>query len=185
MIAAPSHVRTVLKRLRYATLDELIGRSLTVSTHVTLQEDVERFAREISAAELPLQVDVRNLCLQIAKYGMLDLSFQVAKDTFDCSYRRGKEVIRELGFGSDSDLADLFPEYEGMMPDIASDLIEDKWHLLIFARMDDKGKTGPGMVASVLAEKDLSLLPLPSEFRVLDACVTNTTYAWFAKHFYI
>lgn len=187
MTTAPSDVRTVLRLFRYAVLDQFIGRRFSVSTHQSLRDDVARLGAEMSHSSTLLHEDIRNLYLQIAKYGILDLRFAVSHDTFSCEFQRGKKIIRELGFGPDSasKWAGVFPEFEGLMPDIASDMIENKWYLMIHAKIVGDVTTGRDLVQSISASNDLSELPLPAEFDVVDACVTNTTYAWFSKHFYV
>ncbi|WP_442511715.1 hypothetical protein SH528x_003427 [Novipirellula sp. SH528] len=187
MIAVPTDVRTVLRLFRYATLHQFIGRRFTVSTHESLREDLSRLGSELAVDATLLHEDVRNLYLQIAKYGILDLRFGVAHDTFDCDFQSGKGIIRELGFGPDSasEWAEVFPEFEGMMPDIASDMHDNKWFLMIHANISGNVATGRGLVESIQASNDLTRLPLPSEFDIVDACVTNTTHAWFSKHFYL
>jgi hypothetical protein len=187
MIAAPNDVRTVLRLFRYATLQQLIGRRFTVSTHESLRDELTHLGSELTVHATLLHEDVRNLYLQIAKYGILDVRLGVASDTFDCNFQSGKRIIRELGFGSDSasEWAEVFPEFEGLMPDIASDIRENKWFLMIHANIVGNVRPGRDLVESIRASNDLTRLPLPAEFDIVDACVTNTMYAWFSKHFYL
>ncbi len=187
MIAAPTDVRTVLRLFRYATLHHLIGRRFTVSAYELLREDLTRLGSDLGISATLLHEDVRNLYLQIAKYGILDLRFGVARDTFDCNFQSGKGVIRELGFGPDSaaEWAEVCPEFEGLMPDLAAEMHENKWFLLIYANIVGNVATGRDLVESIRTSNDLAKLPLPAAFDIVDACVTNTEYAWFSKHFYL
>ncbi len=187
MVAAPNDVRTVLRMFRYATLERFIGRQFKVSTHATLRDDLMQLGQTLAAGVTLLQEDIRNLYLQIAKYGILDLRFCVEPDTFECDFEAGKQLIRRLGFGADSkaEWSEVFPEFESLMPEISNDVMQGKWYLMIHANIVGHAIQGRDLVASIRASNDLTKLPLPAEFRIVDACVTNSTYAWFSKHFYL
>lgn len=187
MIAAPTSVRVVLRLLRYATLHPFIGRRFTIATHETLRDDVAKLGAELSADATLMYDNFTNAYLQIAKYGILDLEFGVTPNAFDCDFQSGQNILRELGFGPDaaSEWREAFPEFEGFISEIAAELVEDKWFLKIYAKIAGNAATGLDLVKSIRASNDLAKLPLPAEFVIVDACVTNTTYAWFSKHFYL
>jgi hypothetical protein len=187
MIAAPSDVRTVLRFFRYAALPQFIGRGFTVSGHESLRDDLVCLGNELALDAILLHDDVRNLYLQIAKYGILDLRFGVATDTFDCNFQTGKGIIRELGFGpeSASEWAEACPQFDGLMSELASSMHENNWFLMVHAKIVGNAATGRDLVESIRASNDLTRLPLPARFDIVDCCVTNTTYAWFSKHFYM
>lgn len=187
MISAPTEVRTVLRLFQYAPLNEFVGRRFTVATHETLRNDVSKLGFELATHATLLSEDVRNLYLQIAKYGILDIRFGVSRDTFACEFQSGKKLIRELGFGPDSSSkwTEVCPEFEGLIPDIAAEVHENRWFFMIYAEIVGDIVTGHDLFVSITKTKDLSKLPLPAEFKIVDACVTNSTWAWFAKHFYV
>ena len=186
MAASLSSVRTVLRQFRYAVIPPAIGRRFSVTSHETLLADLGRFGNELAVGATLLYEDVEDFYRQIAKYGILDLQFAIHPEAVTSECRRGKSILRELGFGPESAarFAKVWPEFGGMMADIAANLEENRWYLMLFAKITGGAVTGRPLVDSIRAARDWTKLPLPAEFEVVDACVTNTAHAWSSKHFY-
>ena len=187
MIQAPSDARTVLRAFRYAELPHLLGRKVLIPNHDSIVDVDTAFAADVAPSAVLQLDDVRKLYLQIAKYGFLHLCFSVDKSEFDCEFQWGKQLLRDLGFGTESAqaLRDFSDDWEGFIPQMAEDVMKDKWHLMVFHQIEGDCNTGCELVQSIAKSNDLSRLPLPGTFVTVDACLTNSTLAWLSKHFYL
>lgn len=179
-------VRIVLRDFRYATLEPLLGRQFTISDHERLRDELVSLGHECSPDAALLHEGVGHFYLQIAKYRFLDVGYRVPSGAFEVDYQSGKQLLRELGFGSGTadGFAELFPEFKGMVPNIAAEVQKGDWYLMVFAKLVEP-RASDDVFQRIKETKNLALLPLPGEFKITDACVTNSSYAWFAKHFYV
>ena len=193
MLATRAQIRTILSSLRYATLSRCIGQRFQVTSAESLSAEVAQLGRTIAPTAVSAHQDLRNLYLQIAKYGLLSLQFDVRPEAFDVQFSRGKRLVRELGFGADSveGLTGADAEF-AMLGEIAEDVTLDRWYLLLYCNQVGRSDQDSNSIQDrmrltlkIQNSGDLSGLPLPGEFEIVDACCTNTSLAWLAKHFFL
>ena len=181
-----THTKKILRGLRYCSLPKLIDRRIEISSIKTVEADIFAILGGDLPADSRLIVRERKyLEGAIVKYGIIDAEFSVSMRHFSaCSLIDGA-TLRELGFvlsPEDKDyvsqkvLADNGGD-AGLLDFLADGVEKNKAMIKLFLK------------TNALQSPHFSLkLPenyFPQIFVVADACMTNSGYVWFNKHFYM
>lgn len=178
-----TYAKKILRGLRYSSLPKLIGRKIEICSIETTESDI--FA--ILGGDLPADsrlISNENIRREgaIAKYGIIDAEFSISNRHLANCPLIDRNTFRELGFVlslEDKEYVTKNPlpngdEDFGLLDFLAEDIEKNEAIIKLFLRCD---------------APNLSLkLPtnfFPQEFTVQDACMTNSGYVWFNKHFYL
>lgn len=192
-----------LHMVQYRELTDLIGQVVTISSPVNIAEGVLPIAAKFLPSVHDLELNPGNLLPALAKYKLLDLSFALPQPVLSATDTITRNMLIELGF--------MNAEEEGPMGFVHSenedtcieDLVEgtrrgkhwlklllDVWPLrdaleeyITAIRPAERGPTFNDQGwARLLREAETMF---PSEFRIRDACITNSNIVWVHKHFYM
>ena len=178
-----SLVRRVARRIRYRTFDDLIDKTLSLSSIDSVEADIQSFIkRYCPAAEYSVQSD-NQLFEAFVKYGILDIEFRVEDFLLAAEFRTGIPLLKALGYLPQPDqITDEDKEFNrGFLEEMDEDIDKDDTLLKVFL-VDPEFQESSGWEQRI---QDLTRIPFPIEFRVLDACVTNSGGVWLNKHFYL
>ena len=179
----------VLRRLRqilsYQALDSIVGKIVAVRSGETAPSDVIRGLN----GHLPVKEGfIRNVssCVEgpIAKYGILDLTFEVTEPGFALQ-RSGLQVFRDLG------LVEKNSSAEDFVPDLLNQLAEEAekgtplLKIFLHAKQDLFYSDSSPEALERRAAEGLPREFWPHLFKVEDACLTNIDSIWLIKHFYM
>ncbi|HMS39137.1 MAG TPA: hypothetical protein PKE69_02845 [Pyrinomonadaceae bacterium] len=180
------YTKTILRGLRYCSLPKLINRKIEICSLETFEADL--FA--ILGGDLPPDsrlISPERIYLEgaIVKYGLIDATLSVSnRHLASCSIINGN-TLRELGFV-------LSPEDKDYVTENALETgIEDVGLLDFLAKDVEKNEAIIKLFLKAAEEKPsrlslkLSDNYFPRTFVVEDACLTNSGYVWFNKHFYL
>jgi len=175
-------VRQVARGLRHRKLDQLIGTKFTVesgeSADAALLPVITDYLDRADNGDelLPLSSGVHR------RYGFMDVYLSAKKELLAKDSGSGIELLVGLGFLTrEEGTIFLCPEdFEYMSRDIRAN--EAYLCLLIV----EEGGAGhrPRNPSKTLDAADKQVLVFPLEFRIADACVSNSAYVWRWKHFY-
>lgn len=118
----------------------------------------------------------------IAKYGIIDAEFSISDRHFVNCPLIDRNTFRELGFVLSPEDKEYITQNHlpngdedfGLLDFLADDAEKNEAIIKLFLRCD-----APKL--SLKLPKDF----FPREFIVEDACMTNSGYVWFNKHFYL
>lgn len=179
----------IARGLRYHSLPELPGQTLRISS-------VEAAPAEILSAfsaKLPAGCDhptpgPEQHALTLAKYDLLDLTFEVAGEIPAGDAENGMRLLRSLGFipaqefrkayASYAALLELDAEDPTCLADLDEDLQQGRSLLRLLLRTDRPAYEGRTRL-------ELPAGYFPCAFIVIDACLTNAQIVWLWKHFYL
>jgi hypothetical protein len=197
--------------VKYREIGRLVGQRITISSLEAISADVAAAVQPYALACGTLELRSRDMELILAKYKMLDLSFVTSKTILTKSDRINRKRLESLGFVSSREdvktIEDVIADVEGKDPSMMADLVrnaqvEHEW-LKVFldvwpARdalaeyMENIEKVTKSGVSNDEADSvafDALLLRVrdlfPGQFLVRDACITNSDFVWFNKHFYM
>jgi len=182
-------IRCAARGIKYSTITEFLNREITFSNRFSIAVESISVAKELFPASSFLGPEQKYINGQIAKYGLLDLSFSTDQlHLQDC--QSGVQVLRELGF-VENDLSDRETELEeddlcsplSGVQMVLDDLKESQAYLKLFLRTTSRTPSDMRECLQILRNPDL--LQFPMTFTVTDACVTNVACAWLMKHFYL
>ncbi|MEM7624515.1 MAG: hypothetical protein AAF333_02685 [Planctomycetota bacterium] len=189
MSANMSLLLNVARNLRYRHLGDTIGQSVSVAGRHTIADDALAFVRrycEECGFEGPQQKYLEG---QIAKYGILDLSFRLPHKSLDENYVSGVPLLRELGFDgsgiNDEDWEGYGDEKYAWFEELAKDIADESAFLRLFMRCSDPSVASGSVTEMMGRLRDFSSTKFPLTFIIVDACITNSTFVWMNKHFYL
>lgn len=179
-------IREIIATLKYQEIIDLIGRSLHISSAETAPEEVLEQCRDmlpISTQFYKPELTVRERT--IAQYGILDLTYSIDPTVLVEIQPGGESLAQELGLFQDRDLRledgddgelDLWWEL-----DLWTNLTERQAYVRLFLRMWEE--------LTPEERENRRQHGLPSHFfvnsyRMIDACLANSSWVWFQKHFY-
>jgi hypothetical protein len=175
-----SLVKKVARNIRYHALPDWIDKQVVVNGLGSVEQDVQQGLNDVLLEQATLvEFDLRRRQLALSKYGILDLEFLIEFEWVWNSEIAGVPLLRQLHL--DSPLAEDERGREvqrDILEEISNQISQNNVYILLFLtteRMLDW-------------KKHLLSLPddyFPRTFLVEDACVTNTNWAWFNKHFYL
>lgn len=178
---------SVARTMRYRTLTPMIGEEVTISARLRISTEVSAFvARFIDECSFS-GPEQKIIDLQIAKYGILDLRFAAPPRMFNRDMDAGIPLLRRLGF--------INSDAQGTSGELGSDSIcleelrdgiaENETHLLLFLESTNPKVSEMSVMDRMARIRDPLSINFPIVFKVVDACVSNSSFVWMNKHFYL
>jgi hypothetical protein len=191
-------VRTVARGIRYRSLPELIGRRVAIHGIETVGTDIRESLGDLLPDECEL-ISPINLPA-IAKYGILDLEFTVSESVLTSNCQSGIGLLKETGLvcarktppgtkGAGITSEPLTGD-TGILEELAEDIAKGQTLCKLFLKaeparmMPDLEQMSRQARREFFTDLTLPADYFPREFAVIDACLTNTGFVWFVKHFY-
>lgn len=178
----------VARNLRYRTLTPMIGEYVTISDRTVVTNETSAFVARFVGGCSFAGPEQKYLDGQIAKYGILDLRFNAPNTMLDADADAGVSLLRELQF-IDSGMEDLIEELGGdasyCLEELRDGIAENKTHLKLFLESSNPNVSEMSMMHRMARMRDPSLIDFPITFAVVDACVSNSSFVWMNKHFYM
>lgn len=178
----------VARSLRYRTLQQMIGKTVAVTAHARIVADVSSFVGQFVDGCAFYGPEQKFLDGQIAKYGLLDLRFNAPSEMLDSESAGGIPLLRELGFVG-GDMQKLAEELGGdagsCIQELRDGIAKNATHLLLFLESSNPRVSEMSMMDRMARIKTPSIIDFPITFSVVDACVSNSSFVWMNKHFYL
>ena len=194
-------LRQVAREIRYLSIPNLIGREVEIRSFDTIVTDIFKDLCNLLPDKYKQVGPVHPLA--IAKYGILDLEFQVPTASLKTgNYQSGISLLKEFGFIESKeerqraqDTAESFGDKLTDDPFCLTELAEDIEKKQVFLKLFLESE-------SVVENYDLDQMPIeetieffnnlslptdyfPRKFLITDACLTNAGFVWINKHFYL
>jgi hypothetical protein len=180
--SAVAIVRKLARSLIYSVLDELLLQKVVVHSAETAPEDIlAGLAGRIPPGTLFIGPELRHRSGTIAKYGLLDLRYQVEIPVSRPQAVHGLTALRELGFlekASEDEAEDDLLFLKDMLEETGTG------HLFLKVFLETEYDIEKAKRLRRLYEGMPSSF-WPREFIVGDACITNAASVWINKHFYV
>jgi len=189
-------LRQVSQQLRYRALAGLIGRGVAVTSvdSAPLEVAVQLQDRLPSGARFK-GPEAKYIRIAVAKYGILDLTFLVDSLLWSADDAPGIPLLENLGFvvrdPATSDGPGLLDDND---PTCLEQLQEDINHEDAFVKLfleerpnrtlKERLTSSTQLGAALSGGLDVLDNYFPRTFEVVDACLTNSAFVWFHKHFY-
>lgn len=172
-------VRKVARGLRYVALEGLIGRQVIVQSPESADSDLLAVIGDYidrDGSKPPLLHIGKGVH---SKYGFLDVYLRGKSELLTKEAQSGIPLLIALGMISREEEGGVF-----MCPDdfeqMARDIVQSRTHLRLIMVDEEFEQAGhqPGMIDDYTSK-------FPIQFRITDACVSNSPYVWRWKHFYM
>jgi hypothetical protein len=129
----------------------------------------------------------------LAKYGLLDLSYDVSPNMAAQNACPGLSMLKELGIVSHSDAWKELKDADPMafLPEYLLEFDKHETILKLFLEEQPRRpfpstKEGETLVAWLEQPNLIPFpIPFPRTMEITDACITNSDSVWLNKHFYI
>lgn len=169
-------LREVARQLRYQDLPHLVGKTIEFRSIETIGQDAwggvsTYFSPDIKPKFQPSRFHE----IALAKYGLLDLKFDVSVE-LDQAGQTGMALLEELGLIGREPTDDC-----GWDEILRDSFVADGALLKLLLRGPKPSESGLEAVGAVGLPDGY----LPRPFELVDACLTNSDMAWFSKHFYL
>jgi hypothetical protein len=178
-------IKELARTLRYRELSELIGRVVYIKSVGTIGDDVRDSLGSAFPKESRLVApEPRFIRTALLKW-TLDLTFNVWGEFFDVEYERGIPLLKKLGFLAETEFEEIETELGNNSDDLTDmtglikELEQGKTVIRLLLKAEPP-RFPPGLIIDPNPG-----FPLPREFIIKDACVTNSGFVWFHKHFYL
>jgi hypothetical protein len=173
----------IARRLRYRTLDHVIGREVLVKSEETAQSDVLESLNRFLPPRLLPRTELAPGLPTVAKHALLDLELELpSRDAADLS-RLSRRDLREMGVLTRGGAPEPAEEADACLSMLFDEVTSGVFVLkMILDAIKDDRATGQRLRDT---EKGLPKSYLPRKFRVRDACITNGPILWLGKHFYL
>lgn len=181
-------VRQVARRLRYRTVGELIGRVVALRSFDTMLPDIQAVLDESLPSPAFRGPEESYRIGALAKYGLLDLCYDVPSDIATTEHHHGLSLLKELGFvehpGDSAWEASKADGMFGFVTDLLDEFGRNETILKVFLEERPRRSSAPP------AEwerwfREPSSMPFPKTMEIVDACITNSDSVWLNKHFYV
>jgi len=200
--------RHLLRRLhdvKYRELIELVGREIMISNLAGIASDVLAAVEPYLPACGKIELSSTNMRGVLAKYKMLDLSFITTNPVLSKGDRLDRKKLVALGFVPGKETAGMDDGSDDEDPTCLAELVQDaqvghEWlkvfldveprrdsmaeYLHVYQEAEQAGAKDASSTAYDRLLRQVDSL-FPSRFRIRDACVTNSDFVWFHKHFYM
>jgi hypothetical protein len=176
----------VARSLRYRTFEPIIGHELMVSRSDLIASESEalvgRFLDGCSFCS-PEQGDLDG---QIARYGLLDLCFQARAALLENGYKTGIPLLKELGFIEDG-TSSVAEEDCGLycLEELLDGTRKNETYLMLFLQISRVQRADGFLLQLNDMPRRACNRPSPMVFTVEDACISNSSFVWMHKHFYV
>lgn len=198
MPAYLKHLKSVLKGLKYESLDHLVGRAIEIRSVETVEEDIlSGLINDVpSESSLIKSSDPRfedALERVMAKYGFIDATFSVSNNLLRNCSRANRKLLEELCFVYEKGSEEEFDSEDAAFAfaELTEDIEENKAYIKLFVEKEDRKKHSTYISEQYdkhikLNETYIPEFPdLPKTFVITDACITNSDFVWINKHFYM
>lgn len=183
-------IRVLAHNLRYRQMSVLIDQVVTINSIETVEANIfYALAGAFPSDSHFLEPEAKYMLGSMGKYGILDLEFQVPDGLLEAEYESGIALLRKLHFLRRKDqlqeLTDIFDDLSKptgdptCLTELCKEMDRGQTILKLFLETERIQGVGPHMIGR------LPLNYLPREFVIKDACITNSGYVWFHKHFYL
>lgn len=184
-------IKSLARTIRYRELSNLIGREITVHSIEGIIPDIQTaLVDSLPNDSRLIGPQSKSLRVMIAKYGIIDLEFEVESSNLSSGFRKGISVLKELGFVIDpksaEESASLARELFGDESDdptcltqLGEELKQGKTVMRLFLRSERIQGMGSHLVGHLPSDY------FPKLFTLEDACIANSGFVWFHKHFYV
>lgn len=177
------------RELRYRALPELVGRAITLRSFDDARPALCGLVAPVLGPNAPWEPPA-SLHGALAKYGLIDTEFAAPAALLDHpTTERGIPVARRMGFAPRrGERWDDLPGAEDpyCFEELVRDLDQCRLKLFLQDGAPDDARTA--RLIDAMRRKVPLALPddyFPSELRVVDACLTNSSFIWFNAHFYL
>lgn len=178
----------IARNLRYKTFTPMLGKRVKISERTSITTEVAWFVAQFADSCSFYGPEQKYLDGQIAKYGLLDMQFTARSTMLDADSKKGIPLLRELGF-IDGNTQDLIEELGGdsasCLEELRDGIVENKTYLMLFLESSNPNMAEMSMRDRMARVYDPAKIRFPIVFTVADACVTNSSFVWMNKHFYI
>lgn len=188
MASHNSLLLNVARNLRYRTLAPMIGQSLTISDRSRIATETTAFVARFADGCCFAGPEQKYLDVQIAKIGILDLRFTSPSTTLASDAPGGVPLLRELGFvGRDwQELTEEIGDDSAFcLEELRDGIAENATHLMLFLQASNPKESEMSTTDRMARIRDPSIIKFPINFTVVDACVSNSSFVWMNKHFYM
>ncbi len=175
-------IKQIARQVKYRELTNYIGQAIVINGIDTIEVDLKQQLKSVLINESIIQPKEQKYFERaLAKYGLIDVGFEVPNAVLDDNYRNGISLLRDVNFFPKIPSPDEFESYndaisvyEPFLQDMIDELSLSKTFLLLFLKVPVK------------VSPKLHLVPdlLPANFVIRDACLTNISSIWINKHFY-
>ncbi len=181
-------LREVARKLRYRTIEAMIGQPVTITGLREISAETRALVDEHVSGCTFAGPEQKFLDGQIAKYGFLDLRFFATSTMLEKTAVGGVSLLKELGF-VDRDLPKLAEELGGdagfCLEELRDGIEQNDVHLLLFLESESPNVSDMTVMERMARLRDPSTIEFPIIFSVVDACVSNSPFVWMNKHFYM
>lgn len=194
-----SVLRDVARRLRYRPLPDVVGHTLTIRSLTNAISEIEHNLASLLPGLQFGQAIENNTAGSIAKYGIIDLTFNVQAIDWDRRDAPGIPLLLELGFViSPSEIPDdekltIDPDEDPTcLEALRKEINENQNVLRVFIEERPRRDLQKHMTSMMSSRESTDKVKdtflsgyFPKEFVVKDACLTNSAFVWFHKHFWM
>lgn len=175
-------IKNLVRNLRYRQISQLTGLEVEISS---LRKANEELRTLIHQNGYSLKKNDQNHEGTFLKYGILDLEFEINDTNFEIE-KRSVRFLKEMGILTDKAEVD-----DSFLPDAGIGFLEEmleetKTNKLLFKIFLESSQYQG--IKSTPLENIHAINPekyFPCKFIVRDACITNCSYIWLTKHFYL
>ncbi len=166
----------------------MIGKTVVATDRTRIVDDVSSFVAQFADGCDFAGPEQHFLDGQIAKYGLLDLRFNAPSTMLASVPAGGVPLLRDLGF-IDSDMQKLASELDGdagcCIEELRDGIATNETHLMLFLESSNPNVSDMSMMDRMARIRNPSIIDFPITFSVVDACVSNSSFVWMNKHFYL
>ena len=197
----------LLHEVRYKEINELVGKKIVVSNLSSIRQELTDAIHALMHFGEDLELANDGVNGPLAKYGILDLKFARGQRVLSERDKVSRTTLCELGFLVSKENKEASRELEESDPTCIENLVEglaeEKEWLLVFLELEPRGNpflehfnaTKHAIQAGVPVEEAPTFAfhqavealhtRFPAKFKIIDACITNSDFVWFHKHFYL
>lgn len=190
------HLKTILRGLKYQTLDKLIGREVEICSLKSVQADIfNALGKYIPIESYLISPKEPYLEGAMAKYGIIDAEFSTPSRYLEILPRINRNTLEDIGFAYEKGSNENFSGEDTLFgfESLAEDVGENKAFIKLFLELDSKAEHSKNVINNIRSFKEKGMRPklklpkdfFPNLFIVEDACLTNSDFVWINKHFYL
>ncbi|MEZ4669182.1 MAG: hypothetical protein R3E39_14845 [Anaerolineae bacterium] len=171
-------VKQIVRGVKYRELSAYIGQTVLINSVESIEADLrDAIIPRLSVNCSLLSKERRFVEVALAKYGLVDLEFQVNESYFESDFTTGIQVLKSNRFFTTDNFDD--PEIADFSRVVLEMCVEElgnsmNWVKLFLKTIDQQE-------SRLKFDRNI----LPQTFVIVDACATNMPSIWLNKHFYL
>lgn len=176
-------IREIITTLKYQEIPALIGRSLHISSAETAPEDVLEQCRDVLPVSTQFyKPELATRERTTAQRGILDLTYRIDPTVLANIEPGGEPLAHQLCLFDEEEVDLMLEDNDwGWEREILTNLAEGHAYVRLFLRMWEE--------LSPEERENRRLYGLPpnffaSSYRIIDACLTNSSSVWLGKYIY-